>query len=589
LEHFDIIRDSPLHLYWFALPFCPPSSWLCEYYSAELSQQVKVVKGAPVEWGACSRTISFKYSPRSLAYKKGAFAVGFDSGRIAVLDAVTGSQVAILTGHTLSVRSLTFSVDGIFLVSGGDDRTVKLWDVQTGGVVKTFCGHASWVLSVSISPDCTTIASGSGDRTIRLWHVQAGDCFCVINGFDDWINSVNFSPTNPQLFLSASCGAVQQWGMDGCQIGPSYKGNGVAFSQDGAHFVSWGGQVATVRNSDSRVVIADLQTHSSNFECCCFSSDGRFVAGGAGSICYVWDITGLNTHLIRTLIGHTRAVTPLIFPSSLISASRDKTIKFWQIGTPSTDPVATDAESTLPRPSSIESVSLQVKDGAAISSDEAGVVKTWDILTGHCKASFQTPAKGSNHRDVQLIEGRLIIAWHNDQKIHIWDGEKGEFLQVVDTPTSVARGVRISGDGSQVFCLVKKSIQAWSIWTGEPMGKVEMELEDEAYFDPLYVDGSKIWVCFKHSQAQGWDFGISGFSPIQLSNKFQDEPHLDLIGGTKWDRSCIIKDPATGKEIFQLVGRYANPYEVEWDGRYLVTGYESGEVLILDFNHILSQ
>ena len=114
------------------------------------------------------------------------------------------------------------------------------------------------------------------------------------------------------------------------------------------------------------------------------------------------------------------------------------------------------------------------------------------------------------------------------------------------------------------------------------MGKVE--LEGEPHLDPLYVDGSKIWVYFEDSQTKGWDFGISGSSPIQLSNTSLDKPHLDLIGSTGWDSGpCTIKDTFTGKEVFQLAGRYATPYEVQWDGQYLVVGYESGDVLILDF------
>ena len=78
--------------------------------------------------------------------------------------------------------------------------------------------------------------------------------------------------------------------------------------------------------------------------------------------------------------------------------------------------------------------------------------------------------------------------------------------------------------------------------------------------------------------------------PIQLSNKSLDRFHLDLIGGTRWNTGpCIIKDVVTGKEIFQLVGRYANPNEVQWDGWYLVVGCEFGEVLILDFKHVFPQ
>jgi WD40 repeat protein len=104
----------------------------------------------------------------------------WDGGNIIILNATTGIQTAILSGHTISVCSITYSSNGIFLVSGSHDKTVKLWDVQTGGLVKTFYGHTGSVLSVSISADCTRIASGSSDCTIHLWDIQTGECYCVI-------------------------------------------------------------------------------------------------------------------------------------------------------------------------------------------------------------------------------------------------------------------------------------------------------------------------------------------------------------------------------------------------------------------------
>ena len=516
--------------------------------------------------------------------------VGLGTGDITILNAITGSQVAVLSEHTSLVRSVTLSLDGAFLVSGGDDKNVKLWDVQTGGVIKTFCGHTGWVVSVSISPDCATIASGSRDKTIHLWHVQAGECFCVIDGFNGWVNSVGFSPTNPQLLISASQdNTVQQWDTNGCQIGPTHEGMGVTFSPDGTHFVSWGEQVVTVHKSGSRVIVAEFQIPSVNFRCCCFSPNSKLVVGGFDSTVYVWNITGPNPHLIETFIGHSGDISSLIFQAFPISASMDKTVKFWQIGVQSVDPVVTDVLPTSLEPSSIISVSLQTKDGVAISCDSHGVVKTWDILTGLCKASFQTLANyGYVQGDVQLIESRLVIVWRNNQNICIWDAEKAEPPKRLDIPGSEVRGIRISGDGSKVFCLVGRSIQAWAIQTGEAVGRVE--LEGNPNLDPLYVDGSKIWVCFRDSSIQGWDFGISGLSPTLLSNTFPDRPYLNLITGTWWDTDpTMIEDLVAEKKVFQLVGRYANPYCVQWDGQYLVAGYWSGEVLILAFDYALLQ
>ena len=358
----------------------------------------------------------------------------------------------------------------------------------------------------------------------------------------------------------------------------------MAFSLDGACFISWREQVATVRKSDSRVVVAELQVSSGDIWCCCFSPNGKLVAGGAGCIVYVWNIVHPDTPLVETLVGHTNNITSITFSSSLISASIDHTVRFWQISTSPRDITTTDVTSNPLTPFSIWSVSLQVRDGVAISSDSSGVVKIWNILTGLCKASFQTPCKPCAWIDDLLVEGRLIAVWLVDQKLHIWDTEEGKFLQIVDAPGLETSGLRISGDRSKVFCLIGNFIQAWSVQTGEAIGRVEVG--GSPYLNPLCAGDSRIWVYSKNSQIQGWDFGISGSSPIQLSNIFLDQPHFNLIGGPgEWNTSpSLIKDGITGKEVFQLVGRYARPTDLQWDGQYLVAGYRSGEVLILNFN-----
>src|SRR5882757_1974153 len=98
LEHFDAISKSPSQIYHSALPFTPSSSWLRECYSAELSHEVKVVKGLPAEWRECSRTVSFGNDPMALSYWNNTIAVGLESN-IIILNATTGSQVAALSGH----------------------------------------------------------------------------------------------------------------------------------------------------------------------------------------------------------------------------------------------------------------------------------------------------------------------------------------------------------------------------------------------------------------------------------------------------------------------------------------------------------
>jgi WD40 repeat protein len=549
-----------------------------------------VVKGLPVGWETSSRTVTVDSIPQALACWKDIIAVGLRSGDIITLDAVTGSQVVVLSGHTGWVTSVTFSSDGMSLVSGGWDKTIKLWDVQTGGAIKTFCGHTDWVNSVSISFNCTTIASGSDDWTVHMWDIQTGECCCVIK-HGGRVMCVSFSPTNPKHLISISGDIVQQWGADGHQIEPAYEGTHAAFSLDGTRLALCGEKVTTIQNSNSGAIVVKCPTNNGPRHCC-FSPNGKLVAVAAGSTAYVWDITGSDPHLIETFIGHTQEITSLTFSSSssLISASDDQSVKFWQIGSSSMDLATSDPKSTPLTSAPIQSVSLQAENGIAISSDSDGVVKTWDLSTGLCKASIQTPAKGGTLRDVKMIDGRLIVVWHEGMHdICIWDSEKEKLLHRV-TPTWVgARGLRISGDGSKIFCMTWRFVQGWSMLTREAVG--EVEVGQDSYLNPLHAKSSRIWVDIHDSPTQGWDFGISGSPPILLSNTSSERPQLHFICSINgWNNGPFrIEDTVTGEVVFQLPGRYARPHDVRWDGQYLVAGYRSGEVLILDFSQLPSR
>ena len=592
LEYFDTICKSPTLIYSSALPLAPSSSWLHIIYAPGLSQAPKIVGGVKARWGACSRTVSLDSCGLALSCWNHTIAVGCESGKIIIFSAVTGSQIAVLSGHTDCTGSVVFSSDGRSLVSGSQDETVKLWDMQTGGVVKTFYGHTDYVWSVSISVDCVRIASGSDDNTVCLWSIQTGECLCTIQQ-QAYVHYVSFSLLNPQHIFSISGNKIWEWDIDGHQIPSTYEGSYITFSLDHAQFALCNGNDITVQNSYSRTIVAKFHVADGTGHYC-FSPDGRLIAAAVKRTAYVWDITSQDPHLIETFIGHTDYINSLVFssPSSLISVSDDGLVKFWKIGGLSTDNVTTNARPTRPSSAHIESISLQARDGIAISSDSAGVVKTWDISTGVCKASFQTPAGAAStwtSRDARLIDDRLIFVWHDDGKIHIWEIEKGELLQTVDATSPNC--LRISGDGSKIICLFNGIVRAWSMWTWELVCEIKLDMERRLYLDSLCTSSPRIWIHSKDSPTQeGWDLGNTGSSPVSFDPS-TGRPHLDFIGGTWWQtgKQSWIKDTVTGRRIFQLSGEYARPHDIQWDGQFLVAGYRSGEVLILDFHHILSQ
>jgi len=604
LEHFDLIHNSPSQLYHSALPFSPSSSWLHECYSPELLHVVKVVEGLSAEWGICFRTAFLKKMLMSLSCWNNSIAVGSLNGDICILDAITGSQTAVLSGHTNGVVSVTFSSDETSLVSGSYDKTVKLWDMQTGGVVKTFHGHTAEVISVAISADHTTIASGSNDKTLRLWDIQKGECHQIIE-YHEMVYCVRFSPTDHQCLISASnCGTVQQWDTNGHKVGPTYNGHEVSFSPGGTQFVLYGRDGVMVHNINSRLVVAKFHINDS-LDSCCFSPDHKLIAGvvnGRANHIYVWDITGSDPHLIETFVGHTGHVASLAFssPSTLISASYDDTVKFWQIGASSTGPIVTNPKSTPLTLAPTKSTALKLKNGLIIPSDlPDGVIKTWGISASLHKGSLQILAEGSHQSNTRQFDNKLIFVWYADEKINIWNAEKGGLLQTINVPGGSVSVLKVSGDGSKVFCIYKESIQAWDIWTGEVMGNMRFQNVGIQYGDKVVVgegvqvlgiDGSKVWVFYYVlgvGRWEGWDFGIPGPTPTQISSSNDPPDMLHLNDNMVWETKISrMKDIVTGKVVVQLPERSGKTTHVQWNGHYLVISFRSEEVVILDFSNL---
>ena len=583
MGYLDEIRNCPSEIYHHALPFCPPSSWLHEYYNPELLAGVKVVRGFQTTWRVCSRTVSFDDVPRTLAHWKDIVAVGFQSGQIIILDAVTGIQMSVLSGHTQLVRALTFSLDGTSLVSGSDDMTIKLWDIQTGGVIKS-PQVTGFPIQVSISMDNAMMACLYQNGIIELWDTNTGGTHVITNhGY----YSTNFSPTSPRLlFVVSSSRAVLQWNIDGPEPHGDlieFQNSKAAFSFDGTCWISSQGSAANVYNSDSGALVARLQIPGSDLGSYTYwfiFPNGKYVACGAGSTVFVWDITGPDPHIINMFIGHTDVITSISFSFSLISSSNDKSIKFWQMGASPKEPIVFDKEPLSSASPPLTTISLQAKDNVAILVERGGVVRTWDLSTGLCRASFSTKAFPRSKREVWLIGDRVIFVWCTTKQIHIWDTKGRKHHQIMDLMSDFSTTrLRISGDGSKVFVLDHEYLQALSTQTGEVIGKVRLEGEQSG--NPLTVDGSRVWVHFMNSQTQGWDFGSLTSAPVPLSDPppHSIRPHLNFINCTRIPGAgpSRVEDTVTRKEVFRLTGRFMSPIITEWDGRFLVAGYHSGE------------
>jgi WD40 repeat protein len=148
--------------------------------------------------------------------------------------------------HSLVFSSVTFSPDGRYCLSGGNDRTVRLWDVFSGECLRTYHGHDRHVTSVVFSPDGRHCLSGSHDKTLRLWDVSSGRCLRIFEGHNGMVSSVCYSPDGRYCLSGSGDKTIRLWDVSLARcvrtfLGHSSYVSSVCFSADGRN--CWSGSI----------------------------------------------------------------------------------------------------------------------------------------------------------------------------------------------------------------------------------------------------------------------------------------------------------------------------------------------------------
>ncbi|MCX6238644.1 MAG: WD40 repeat domain-containing protein [Bacteroidia bacterium] len=86
---------------------------------------------------------------------------------------------AELKAHNGYIKCLSYTPDGKYVLSGGNDATLRIWDIAECNLKAELVGNEEAVLYTSITADGKYAISGSIDRTIRLWDLITFSCIAV--------------------------------------------------------------------------------------------------------------------------------------------------------------------------------------------------------------------------------------------------------------------------------------------------------------------------------------------------------------------------------------------------------------------------
>lgn len=256
----------------------------------------------------------------------------------------SGKEITTLEGNAGSIHSVAKSTDGFTLASGSGDNTIKLWNLLTKREILTLTGHTSSVESVAISPDGKMLASGSFNGIIKLWELPTGKEIATLNGHSNAVKSVAFSPDGKTLASGGEDDTIKLWNLTSMQVSRIFLGHSqpirsLAFSPTTQGEM---GGILVSSSADDTIKLWNVTTgqeiytftgHSYSVNSVAIASDGKTLASGSSDrTIKLWDLE--NKREIRTLTGHSQEVTSVAFSpdgKTLASSSTDGTINIWRV------------------------------------------------------------------------------------------------------------------------------------------------------------------------------------------------------------------------------------------------------------------
>ncbi|MCI0701584.1 MAG: hypothetical protein L0241_10920 [Planctomycetia bacterium] len=436
----------------------------------------------------------------------------------------TATKLREFIGHTGPVTGLAVTTDGKFLVTCGEDKSVRVWEVTSGKQLRSFQGHMTKTTAVAVRPDGRQVASASNDGAVRVWDLHTIDDHRVMKDSSSSLWTVAISPDGKRLAAAGADKKIRVYEPESGKLEATFDVasamTSLAFLPDSNRLIAAGGdKVVKVWDVANKKAVKDLAKHTLAVLAVAASDDGKLVVSGgadsavfgfdpeSGKELWMWksrkaacgvairkgnkhvavgmadggllvlDVTGKTPKDVFSQQAHVAGIASVAFSpdgTRLASVGGDGALRVWSVGEKGEltqlvrfDGQAKPGSSTGFSPLTGVSFSPDSRFVAAAGAD--AIVRVWDVQT-------KSEVRGlRGHTDwITAVafspDGRYIasVAAEKDNTVRIFE------LPPLDTTSSAGghllavNAVAVSPNGKFVATAgTDQTIKIWNIETGK--------------------------------------------------------------------------------------------------------------------------
>lgn len=243
-------------------------------------------------------------------------------------------QTGEFTGHESAVNCLCITSDNNYIISGGDDNTIRIWNIENMVQVGLLTGHTNSVTCLKVTSDSRYLISCSKDATIRIWNLQTQKIDIVLYCHSQAVNALELVQNDTLIVSGSSDFSVRICCLHERRFKAKIMLDGevnclsVVPEND---LIAAGCRNGTLSlwSFTHRTPIANLK-HGVSVNGVVITENGRLVISGCydGSV-RIWNVGSLEC---ESVLRHASSVYSLIMSgNSLISWSSDCSLKVWNV------------------------------------------------------------------------------------------------------------------------------------------------------------------------------------------------------------------------------------------------------------------